>query len=786
MHQPLRLALLVAAIYAGGALAQAKPIDISAQSLGSALTSLATQSGIQVVFNTDELKGTQAPTVRGNLAPEEALRKLLESSGFTFSNTAKGSYVVQKRPAAEAVRQLPEVLVTADAERTYQANKATVAGKVPVSLREIPNSVSVLTREQMDDQNMVTTWDALSQITGVQAISNDITQSQYHSRGGALELQNDGMPSTMPLSGYQQFDLGLYERVEVLRGPAGVLQGSGSFSGAVNFVRKRGKDTFASTFIGSTGTWNNNRLEADVTGPLNEDKSLRGRAVVSFIDRDYVYNRVHDRKWLAYGTLDYDFTPRTTANLFVAYQNNDSTGFSGLPAYTNGNFLSVPRSFNPYPDWNRSEWQTTDIGGELKHTFENEWIATLKLNRRDQSFFFKDSYPTTGVNPATMTIANYARREFDYDYLHQSADVFVAGPFDLLGRKHNALIGANYSSFESTGRGANPSSPGSAYLNVPNVSLSDPPAVADPNVIYKTGSQSVTTQSGVYGKLTLNIADPFKVILGGRFSNYDYKSRTISPNPAPTDWAKGAESKGEFTPYAGLVYDVVKDVTLYASYADIFVPQTQKRVDNSVLDPRVGKQYEIGSKVDFFAGRLAATVALFDIRDTNRALSDASNPGYYVSAGELESKGWELEVVGSPLRRWDISAGYTNLTTKWLNNGTSTGQPVSFWYPKEIFKLWSKYRFGNDTLKGFSLGFGVNGATQSASGAPSPTVAARSQNGYAIAKVQIGYAIDKNYALTLDINNVFDSTYYTRLGGTNTYNTYGDPRNVVLTLRASY
>ena len=187
--------------------------------------------------------------------------------------------------------------------------------------------------------------------------------------------------------------------------------------------------------------------KADVTGPLNDDKSLRARAVVSYIDRDYVYNRVHDQKSFIYGTVDYDFTPATTANLFVAYQDNDSTGFSGLPAYTNGAFLSVPRSFNPYPDWNKSLWETTDIGGDLTHKFDNGWSASLKVLHRDQGFFFKDSYPTTGVTPATMTIANYARREFDYDYEHSSYDVFAAGPFDLLGRKHSLLVGANYSSF---------------------------------------------------------------------------------------------------------------------------------------------------------------------------------------------------------------------------------------------------------------------------------------------------------------------------------------------------
>lgn len=786
MHQPLRLALLVASIYSGGVLAQAKPIDISAQSLGSALTTLASQSGIQILFSADELKGAQASALRGQLGPEEALRKLLESSGFTFNSTGKGTYVVQKRPAEQGNKQLSEVRVTANAEQGYKADKITVAGKVPLTPREIPNSVSVLTRQQMDDQNMVTVWDALSQITGVQAISNDTTQGQYHSRGAALEIQHDGVPSGIPLSGYQQFDLALYERIEVLRGPAGLLQGSGAISGVVNFVRKHAADTYAANFVASTGTWNNNRLEADVTGPLNADKSLRGRAVVSYLDRDYVYNRAHDKKWLGYGTLEYVFSPSTSANVFLAIQDTDSTGFSGLPTYTNGKFLNVDRSFNPYPDWNTLKWRTMDIGTEVKHKFDNAWNGTLRVNRRKQSQYFKDGYANDGVNPSTGIISSYMRREFDYDYLNESIDAFASGPFELLGRQHNLTVGANFSRFESTGQGANGNSPGSSYLKVANVLLTDPPAVAEPSVAYTTGSKNVTTQTGLYGQARFSLLDPLTLVIGGRFSDYSYKSRTTAPNPSPTDWAQGAKTKGEFSPYAGLLFDVSKHVTLYGSYSDIFVPQTQKRVDGSTLEPRVGRQFEVGSKTEFFDGKLGATLALFNIRDTNRALTDTTNPNYYIAAGELESKGWELEVTGSPLPRWDISGGYTNLKTEYLKHATAQGQPVSFWYPKEMFKLWNMYRFGEGMLNGVSLGVGLVGATQSASGTSTSSVMARGQNGYVVTNLQIGYAINQNYKIALNANNIFDKTYYTRLGGTNTYNTFGDPRNYMLTLRVSY
>lgn len=242
MHQPLRLALLTTAIYSGSVLAQAKPIDISAQSMGSALTSLATQSGIQILFNADEVKGSKVAPLHGQLGPEEALRKLLEGTGLIFSNTGKGTYVVKRSASGQTV--LPEVLVTAEAEHGYKQEKATVAGKVPLRLREIPNSVSVLTRQQMDDQDMVTMGDAMQQITGVTVIANDTTSNQYIARGYGLGVIYDGVTSYNGMNPSHQFDLPLYERIEVLRGPAGLLRGSGDPGGVVNLVKKRPKEAY--------------------------------------------------------------------------------------------------------------------------------------------------------------------------------------------------------------------------------------------------------------------------------------------------------------------------------------------------------------------------------------------------------------------------------------------------------------------------------------------------------------------------------------------------------------
>lgn len=682
--------------------------------------------------------------------------------------------------APAPTRLLREVEVTASPEPAYAVREITVAGKTPQTLRQIPQSVSVLTRAQMDDQNMVTSWDALSQMTGVTAISNDGTQAQYHARGGALELQHDGVPSSMPLSGYQQFDLAIYERIEVLRGPAGLLQGSGAFSGSVNLVRKRPREGFAAEGLIAAGSWDNDRIEADLSTPLVEDGSLKGRLVLSAVDRQFFYDRVHQKKWLGYGIVEWAPTAATTVALSVAHQDDRGPGFSGLPTYADGRHLDVPRSFNPYPDWNRMWWTTTDGALELKHRLDGEWVVQLKAGRREQSFFFHDGFPWSGVDPATMTIGDYARREYRYDYTLDSYDANAAGPFTLFGRRHQLLIGANTSRFRSRGEGVGPNG-----LVVDDVPLADPPAVPEPDIVYNSGSERITEQSGVYGQVRLSLADPLTLVLGGRTTDYTSKSRNVAP-AVPTAWSSGGKVRGQFTPYAGVLYDFAGHYTLYASQADIFVPQTQQRADGGVLDPREGRQHEVGVKGEFLGGRLNASLALFRIRDENRAYADPANPGFYLPLGEVESKGWEAEIVGSPAPGWDVSAGYTRLDTRYLKHQTLAGEPISYWYPRHTVKLWSNYRFQEGALAGFSVGLGVQAASKSASGTSTATVAAREQDRYAVVNAQLGYRIDRHVAVSLALNNAFDAKYCTRLGGTNTYNTYGDPRNVMLTVRATY
>lgn len=787
MKKMMGMVALVTAAVAGNSWAQgARTLDLAPQPLAEALQGLAGQTGIQILFDAAELQSAPSRGLQGSLTPEAALQKLLQDTDFVFHSTAPGSYVIQRRSRSGNV--LPEVLVHGQRLRaetegsgTYAAAAATVAGKVALTPREIPQSVSVLTRQQMDDQGMVTMVDALQQVTGVNVIANDTTQSQYLSRGFSLGVMQDGVPSHSGLTAVHQFDLALYDRVEVLRGPAGILQGTSEPGGVVNLVKKRPRDTFAAAVTASTGSWNNNRVEGDITAPLNAERSLRGRLVVSDEDRHYYYDRARTNKWLAFGALEYDLSPATTLSLsFAAQDSRSKAPSSGLPKYKDGNFLKVDRSTNVVPDWVVYSYYTEETSASVEHRFANKWVAKASYSHRTQNSFSKDAWPSSGVNRATGTVDAYNRSQYTSDDRRDGLDAFINGPFDLFGRTHNLLLGVNAEVYNSRSKSGSAST-------VANVSLADAASLPEPSFTYTSGSESERAQSGVYSQLRLSLADPVTLVLGGRATNFKAKSRNVSPS-TQSAWRDGAQANNQFTPYGGLIVDVTRQVSLYGSYADIFVPQTQLKADGNALDPRVGKQYEVGSKGEFFDGRLNASLAFFNIRDKNRAYRDPAYPAastpYYLNAGEIESKGWEAEVSGSPMAGLELMAGYTRLETRYLSDRTLQGKEYSIQSPRDSLKLWANYRFNQDSLRGLNLGLGT--IVSSGAGSSRGNRNVETQGGYAVVNALVGYQIDKNYSVSLAANNLFDRNYYATVGTFTAYNFYGEPRNLMLTFRARY
>lgn len=779
------ICLALAAAFAP-AQAASQRFDIPAQPLRQVLAALSQQTGAQFFYTEASLKGIPSPGVRGEYGLAEALDKALAGSGLHATFAAEKAVRISARANGGLV-QLPTIDVLDVVEPGYKPGKLGVAGKVALTAREIPQSVSVVSRKQMDDQGMATVGEAMQQVTGINVIANDTTNNQYSARGYGMGVMYDGVTSYNGMTPSHQFDLPLYERVEVLRGPAGLLRGVGEPGGVVNLVKKRPKDAYALAWGASAGSSDLYRLEGDVTGPLNADKTLCGRLVLSDEQRGYFYDHTHSRKWLGLAALEYAPSPRTTFALsFAAQEQKVKAPWSGLPAYLNlGNpdagvypLLDVARSTFNAPDWGRMAYRTQETAASVEHRFDNQWVAKASVNHRRQSQFYKYAFTSTGVNPSNHMVS-YRSFQGDYDYLRDGVDASANGPFTWFGRKHNLMFGANSEVYNSAGSSGN-------GPNVNNVVFGELGGVTEPAIAYTSGSESDTRQSGLYSQLRLSLADPLTLVLGGRSSTFKARTRAIAPS-AQTPWKDGAKADNRFTPYGGLLYALSKDVTLYGSYADIFVPQTQAKADGGVLDPRTGRQYEVGGKGDFFDGGLAASLAVFNIRDQNRAYADPAYPtsNFFLNAGEVESRGWELEVAGQPLKGLDVVAGYTRLSTRYMKDRANEGLSYSIQTPKEQFKLWSTYRFDAASgLAGFSVGGGVIavGAAQSSRGWRGQLL----NTGYAVLNGSIAYRVDKTYSLNLVVNNLLDRKYYASVGTPNIYNFYGEPRSFLLNLRASY
>jgi outer membrane receptor for ferric coprogen and ferric-rhodotorulic acid len=681
--------------------------------------------------------------------------------------------------------------VTVRAERgSYATRTVAIAGKEPVPVLEVPNSVSIVTRQRIEDQNLVTMTDALREVTGVHVTTWDGLIGQIRSRGYLLDVSYDGIP-TYSASQVQEFDLAVYEQVEVLRGPAGIFKGSGQPGGTANFVRKRAGHEAAFSGVASAGTWANYRVEGDVGGPIALDGRLRGRLVASALDRDFYTDRSHEQKTVGYAVLDFDVTDRTLVSLMATYQDDRGDALNmGLANYVlagsplNGRFLDVPRSTNQYPDWNLNEYTTTEYAGELRHAFANEWVIRSKAGFRQQHKTYEDGFPTpgTGLNPVTNRFSSYNRRSNRGRTNRDGFDLYASGPVEFLGREHQLTVGYSWELYDFLNRGQN----AAVFTGTPagsGIALGDAGSVPKPNFIYNNGTQQQVEQTGVYGQGRFSLIEGLSLVLGARVSDFESRSRNIAPHPNPTDYVVGAVAEGEITPYAGVVYYVRPNITVYGSYSDIFIPQTALRVDGSVLDPRIGKQVEVGVKGSFFQQRLNASLAVFNTRDENRSLADVANPGFFVQAGEVEVRGADLEIAGSPWEGLDLTAGYSWIQTEYLTHATLVGQAFDTWEPEHTFKLFAKYTPDAPGWDRSWIAVGLQ-AQSTLVGAGQADV--REQKPYAIASLHGGYALSPTLSLTVSANNVFDKTYFARVGGPNTYNTYGDPRNIVVGLRARF
>lgn len=789
----------VAALPAHAQTAGQRSFNIAAQPLTEAIMQFGRQSGLQVTADTALVVGRKSTAVTGNHVPAEALSLLLSGTGITFRFTSRTTAILELAPqTSDAAVQLGPVRVegagaqnigmlsdpgATEGTGSYAARTVTV-GKSLQRLRDIPQSVGVITRDRMNDQALTTISEALDQVTGVRSFGYE-RQEQYLIRGYAANVQFNGVPQQegSDKSNTNSDDLAFYDRIEVLRGPSGLLTGSGEPGGTVNYVRKRPTDSLALSGLASLGSWDRYRGELDVGGPLTEGGNLRARLVGVYQDENKYYDVGFNRDRAVYGVVEYDLTPRTTIGVTGIYAHRDFINSFGLPLYDDH---SVPARGSFTGSDATSSSRSRELFVDLSHDFGGDWSFKGAYNVRRLNYGGYSVFPSSTIDRDTGLVTGLSAGRVEQETKWHSFDAHVTGPVHLFGRAHDLTFGVNRSRYDFTGGTKFVTQASWDILNDHDLS-----GVIDENITYRY--QTVTAQTGVYGSARVRLADPLTIIVGGRLTSFRIKDRDVVPQVTP--WIdSAATASGRFTPYAGAVLDVTGQLTVYASYTDTFVPQTAQDVNNRTLDPRVGWQMEAGIKGSFFDDALNGSIALFRIHDSNRAIVDEENVGCggtidgscSRAAGKVRSQGVELDLNGSPLPGWDVTVGYTYNQQKYLSDTDPANVGQRFLpaqSPAHMVKFWTQYDFGKAGAQGWLSGLTLGGGLQAQSNMYTDYVR---QGTYATASAKIGYDVSENWDLSLVANNLFDRTYLRIPGYEIFYNIYGDPRNVRLTLRGRW
>ncbi len=674
--------------------------------------------------------------------------------------------------------ELPDMVISGESTSATQPPGVTTLGKVPLKPRELPQSASVIDHERLEQQNLFSLDEAMQQATGVTVQPFQLLTTAYYVRGFKVDsFELDGVPTLLGNTASSPQDMAIYERVEILRGSNGLLHGTGNPAATVNLVRKRPQREFAASTTLSAGRWDRYRAEVDVGGPLSASGNVRGRAVAAYEDRDYFYDVADQGTRLLYGVTEFDLSPDTLLTVGAQYQHIDSiTNMVGVPMAKDGSNLGLSRDTYLNVDWDRFKWDTYRAFGSLEQQLGGGWKGKVSAEYQEADSRLRYAGSFGAIDPQTGDGGQLTGAAYKFKSIQRSLDANLNGPVRLFGLTHELLGGVTYAQGETRQDTAR-------FLNLPNTPVNvyrwDPHGVPRPQIgQYTSPGTTTTTQKGLYALGRIKLAEPLTLVVGGRESWWDQDTPATRFKPGR-----------QFTPYGGLIWDFARDWSWYVSYAEVYQPQADRQTWNSEpLSPVEGKTYETGIKGELADGRLNLSLAAFRIDLENNPQEDPDHPGppnnpFYISGGKVRSQGFELEGTGYLTPYWSLSAGYTYTSTEYLKDSQNdSGTRYSTFTPRHLLRLWSNYDLPWQDRR-WSVGGGLQ--AQSDYSVDYRGVSMR-QGGYALVNMRLGYKIDEHWTAAVNVNNLFDRTYYQSLSNPNWNNRYGEPRSFNVSLRGAF
>ncbi|BCA56575.1 Ferrichrome-iron receptor [Nitrospira sp. KM1] len=795
--------------------ADAYDFDIPSQPLDQALKAFAEKTDLLLSYEAGMTAGRRSAGVSGRYTSEEALRRLLSGTGldYRFANDktvtlqpADGSMIVPIIPpplseassaelgAVQKPVKVPEILVKDVRERdndtkSYVAEEASTATRTDTPIRDVPQSIQVITRKVIEEQRAFRLAEGLQNVSGV--ITNRPSQGLNDSflvRGFAVDtLYRNGLvdPANI-LVGTDSYNL---QRLEVLKGPASVLYGQSDPSGIINVVTKKPlADPYYSTNV-MFGSYNFYRTELDATGPLNSKKTLlyrinvvgqKAESFVDYVKRDLV---------AVAPALSWLIDSRTTLTVEAEYMRRWVPSYNGVPAL--GTVLpningEIPRNRNTsLGEAERQERAMTRVGYDLTHQLNNNWaIRNAYRYTVFEGIKLLDAFPLAlapdqrTLSRAGIDIGNSAGSMWHRHFHNTFTN--LTGHFDLLGMDHRLLAGIELRQDKTDpSQGSSRNAP-DLDIFAPNYSLT----LSGPTDSFLIKSDMKA--AGVYLQDLMAILPNLKFLGGVRF---DYVHQSVNPTE---DTLANSDDTG-ISPRLGLVYQPIEPVSLYTSWTRGFLPNAPNSINpnGQLFKPERSTQYEMGIKSFFLNDRISTTLAWYHLTRENLLTPDPTlgGLGFMVQTGEQRSQGVEFDVTASLTDGWNIigSYAYTDAEVTKDNDVNLLNKRLAM-VPYNKATLWSTYFFQEGTLSGFGVGGGVFGYTR---GNASIFGSQVSVPGYVRVDAALYYNHDlkagnwlhaKQVNMAVNFRNIFDQGYIETTFNSTTQFFFGEPRTVLATV----
>ncbi|OJV13061.1 MAG: ferrichrome-iron receptor [Dyadobacter sp. 50-39] len=607
-------------------------------------------------------------------------------------------------------RELDEVTVSTSKNR-YQVLSSNASTRTNTPLLSTPQSVQVMPSQVLRDRQAFTLNEIAGSFTGMKVNNGNgnfqIRGFSAYSPNDASFLLYNGIRGNLFLWSQQPLLYNI-ESVELLRGPSGALFSEGSPGGVINFVTKKPlTEKYASVDL-SVGSWGFARASADFTGPVVRQKKLLYRAIVGY-DRSESFRDQQEKKNLFIApSLTYLFSKRTSLNLELNYAYSKA-----VHQYDNGSFIYTRPDgtfdFNHYAD-NLTIQSPTDYGkthnASATLTFDHQFNDNLKLTVVERAvrnkLDFTDHIPVGRIRNDSIS-RGYQDWLTDRFSLQTTAFATYTAKTGPIG--HQLIFGTDYNRYGWTQNDYQ-------YKPSTRISILHPDytgSVPDASVPADESDDNkrVTNLIGGYIQDQLSIGSKLKVLLSLRYDNYNAKETPLSDR----DNKQGDELQASgWIPRIGLVYLPAKNVSVYATYLKSFNPQTSNNaLAGGPFPTRQAKQYEVGSKADVFAGRLSATLSLYQINYKNilTAAPTEENSHRQAAIDGTRSRGGEFSVTGN-LNALSLVAGYAFNEHELVSTTTYGKKGDRFANaPKHQINFWGKYALPSSVLKGFSVAAGV-------------------------------------------------------------------------------